>query len=146
MKTIRDIETHNERHGDWQPQIRMFCCQEAGGGAALDYEAPEEFVSEIVPCAGMIDVTRLVKAFEGGCDAICIVGCPPDDCEMVEGSIRATRRAMVVRRLLDEIGIGGDRIEVLQPGASMEALDEAVQSFRNKVWAMGPTSLRLVNA
>lgn len=146
MKTANEIKTYNERYGNWQPQIRMFSCERAGGGAAFDYEAPEEFVSELVPCAGMIDTSRLVKAFEGGVDAVCIVACPPDDCETMEGSLRATRRTMAVRKLLDEIGIGGDRIEVIQPGASAEALDEAVQSFLNRVWAMGPSTLNLVNA
>jgi coenzyme F420-reducing hydrogenase delta subunit len=146
MKTADDIKVQSERYKDWQPRIRLFCCQCAGGGSALDLEAPEGIRVEFVPCTGKVDIPRLAKAFEGGDDGICIIGCPPDGCKMAEGSLRATSRVTFVHKLLDEIGIEGARIEIVLPGSAAEALDEAVRAFHNKVLQLGPSTLGLVNA
>lgn len=144
MKTIENLEVR-ERLNEWQPNIRLFYCQCAGGGAALRMDPPEEFRSEIVPCTGKIDVQRLLKAFEGGADAIFIIGCPPGECKMAEGNLRAGKRALQTRRILEEIGLDGDRIEVLMPEANAESLQGAVDSIKERVKNLGPSALNLVD-
>jgi F420-non-reducing hydrogenase iron-sulfur subunit len=74
-----------------------------------------------VPCTGRLQPEHLLKAFEGGTDMVCIVACQADNCHHVEGSLRAERRVDFVRGLLDEIGLGGDRIAVYHlPGSARE--------------------------
>jgi coenzyme F420-reducing hydrogenase delta subunit len=146
VKIARQVGTRGKGRNGWRPSVRMFYCQCAGGGAALDFEPPEEFSAEMVPCTGKIHTQRLVKAFEGGADGVCIIGCPPGECRMVEGSLRASRRAAFVHKLLDEIGVGGERIEVVLPQSGPEALEEAVRSLLRSIVSLGPSALRLANA
>lgn len=142
MKSERDIE--GQSNGNCRPHIRMFCCQCAGGGAALDYVEPDDVVLDLVPCAGKIDPQRLLKAFEGGADGVVIVGCPPGECRMAEGNLRANRRSGYVRGLLDEIGVGGHRVEIVLPEADAQAMCEAIEDSLKKIRSLGPSALNLV--
>lgn len=53
-----------------------------------------------------------MKAFEAGADVVCVLACPEDGCHYLEGSQRLRRRAEYVRTLLDELGLGGERLMV----------------------------------
>ena len=140
MKTERDILRRDG--GNLGSNILMFCCQCAGGGSALDYVEPDDVNFELVPCAGKIDAQRLMKAFEGGADGVVIVGCPPGECGMAEGNHRAHRRTGYVRGLLDEIGIGGDRIEIVMPQADMRAMVDSIDLAVSKIRNLGSTMLK----
>ncbi len=72
----------------------------------------------VIPCAGRLQPEHLLKAFEAGADAVCVVTCAGDECRYLEGSRRAERRADHVRKLLDEIGLGGHRLLVFHLDAA----------------------------
>jgi coenzyme F420-reducing hydrogenase delta subunit len=75
----------------------------------------------LVPCTGRLQPENLLKAFETGADAVCIVACQEDNCHHGEGSRRAQRRVDYVRGLLDDIGLGGDRLMLFHlPGSARE--------------------------
>jgi coenzyme F420-reducing hydrogenase delta subunit len=79
-------------------------------------------VHEIVlPCTGRLQPEHLLKAFEAGADAVCVITCAGDNCHYLEGSQRAERRVQYVRELLDEIGLGGQRLLVFRLAGSGEA-------------------------
>ena len=65
-----------------------------------------------LPCSGRLQPEHLLKAFEAGADAVCVITCAGDNCRYLEGSLRAERRAEHVRLLLNEIGLGGQRLLV----------------------------------
>lgn len=144
MKTEREMSIRRESGGE--PHIRMFCCQYAGGGAAFDYDEPGDVISEIVPCAGKVDPQRLLKMFEGGADGALIVTCPPDECKMAEGNHRANRRAGYIRGILDEIGIGSERVEIVMPEADAESFETAVDDALARLRSLGPSILNKVSA
>jgi coenzyme F420-reducing hydrogenase delta subunit len=73
-----------------------------------------------LPCTGRLQPEHLLKAFEAGADAVCIIACAGDNCHYLEGSRRAERRAEYVRQLLDEIGLGGERLMVFRLAASAQ--------------------------
>ena len=66
----------------------------------------------VLPCTGRLQPEHLLKAFEAGADAVCVITCAQDDCHYLEGSRRAEKRVGYVRELLDEIGLGGQRLLV----------------------------------
>jgi coenzyme F420-reducing hydrogenase delta subunit len=74
-----------------------------------------------LPCTGRLQPEHLLKAFEAGADAVCVITCAGDDCHYLEGSQRAERRAAYVRELLNEIGLGGQRLLVFRLAASGQA-------------------------
>jgi hypothetical protein len=52
----------------------------------------------------------VLKAFESGADLVLTVSCQEDNCQYLEGSQRWARRVDYVREILDEIGLGGQRL------------------------------------
>jgi coenzyme F420-reducing hydrogenase delta subunit len=74
-----------------------------------------------VPCTGRLQPEHVLKAFEVGADVVCVIGCGEDNCHTIEGSKRCTRRVDYVRGLLDQIGIGSDRLwHYRLPGSARE--------------------------
>jgi coenzyme F420-reducing hydrogenase delta subunit len=75
----------------------------------------------LVPCTGRLQPEHLLKAFEDGARVVCVVACAEDNCHHLEGSCRARLRVDYVRRLLDEIGLGGERLMLFHlPGSARE--------------------------
>ncbi len=64
----------------------------------------------VVPCTGRIQPEHLLRAFEAGAEMVCVVACEEDDCHYLEGSCRAARRCEYVGGLLEEIGLGRERL------------------------------------
>jgi len=72
-----------------------------------------------VPCSGKLQPEHLLKAFETGADLVVVLACSDGDCRYLEGRRRIERRLDYVRGLLDEIGLGGERLVLLdRPGDS----------------------------
>ncbi len=60
----------------------------------------------------MTSEVYLLKAFEAGADAVIVLVCPEGSCRYMEGSIQARKRVTRVKRLLDEIGLEGRRLQI----------------------------------
>ena len=93
-------------------------------GLCLDW--PFAVDEMVVPCSGKIQPEHLLKAFEAGADLVCVVGCEQDNCHCLEGSRRAAQRVHYVRELLDEAGLGGERLLMFYlPGTAREDMAAA---------------------
>jgi coenzyme F420-reducing hydrogenase delta subunit len=83
----------------------------------------------LVSCTGRLQPEHVLKAFESGSAAVCMVACQEDDCHYLEGSKRCARRAAFLRSILDQIGLGGERLMLFHlPGTAAE--DMALASGR----------------
>ncbi len=90
-------------------------------------ELMDDVFVEPVPCSGRIDPRYMLKAFEGGARAVCVLACPTGKCRMLEGNLRAARRVFAVRQLLAEAGLGPDAVRIFVPGSVEEdTLDAAI--------------------
>jgi F420-non-reducing hydrogenase iron-sulfur subunit len=74
---------------------------------------------EAVPCSGKLDPRYVLKAFESGATAVCVLACPIGQCKSMEGSARAGRRAELVRELMAEAGLDPNALGLFRP----ESLD-----------------------
>ena len=75
----------------------------------------------LVSCTGRLQPEHVLKAFEAGAEAVCMVACQDDNCHHLEGSKRCARRVAYIRSLLDEIGLGGERLLLFHlPGTAAE--------------------------
>ena len=54
----------------------------------------------------------LLRAFEAGADGVMVVGCLEGDCHFLMGNLRARRRVERVAALLEQAGIGGERVRM----------------------------------
>lgn len=106
----------------------------------LQYPANVRIIE--MPCSGTTDHRVLLKAFEEGADGVFVAGCMEGDCHFLKGNIRARKRVSAVKKLLDEIGIGGERLEMYnlssaQGGRFAEIANEMTARIRE----LGPNPL-----
>ncbi len=76
----------------------------------LDYPVNIKII--LVPCTGKVDVLHLLRAIQKGADGAYVVGCLEGACHYNEGNLRARERVEHVSRLLEEIGLEGDRVRM----------------------------------
>ena len=123
-------------------KIYIFCCTNSIDLEELsDYccEAGQDHLKLVgLPCSGKIDVPYLIKAFETGADGAVIVTCKVQECTYLEGNLRAVKRAEAVDKLLEEIGYGSGRMDVIQLSEGPEQILRQVAAFREKVEALPP--------
>ena len=74
---------------------------------------------------------HFLKAFEAGADLVLVLTCRDGDCRYLEGRRRVQQRVNYVRGLLDEVGLSGERLVVLEsPAASSGKTGTAPQLDR----------------
>jgi F420-non-reducing hydrogenase iron-sulfur subunit len=132
----------------FEPVIIAFCCHycaytaaDMAGSQRLCYPPNVKIIR--VPCSGKVDTLHLLKAFENGADGVYVAGCLDGDCHFKSGNVRATKRVAQVRKLLDEIGIGGERVEMVNLSAGMgERFAETARQITEKIRKLGPNPIR----
>ncbi len=132
---------------EYQPKILALICTyctytaaDMAGSMRLQYP-PNVRVVKLL-CTGKVDVLYLLKAFEAGADAVMVSGCEIGDCHFLEGNLRAKERVAHAKALLDEVGLGGDRLEMFHIGASdAPKWAEAVTMMTRRARDLGPNPL-----
>lgn len=71
-----------------------------------------------VPCTGKVDVLHLLRAFEKGADGAYVVGCMEGDCHFNKGNFRARKRVEQAAKILDSVGVGGERVRMYNLSSS----------------------------
>jgi len=112
---------------DFQPQIVAFYCANGASSAAqvadgMNMALPENVKIIPVPCTGRIEVRHLLKPLEAGADGVYVAGCQEDSCRYVNGIAKATKRVKHVKKILEELDIEPERINVfnLYAGKGLE--------------------------
>ena len=58
------------------------------------------------------------EAFEKGADGVYAVGCMEGDCHYTSGNFRARKRIEQAKKILDTVGVGGERVEMFNMASS----------------------------
>jgi len=96
-----------------------------------------------LPCSGRVDIIHLMKAFEGGADGVLVAGCLEGDCHYQLGNLRARKRVAYVSKLLDQIGIGGERVVMYNLSAGQgPRFAEIAREMTERVKALGPNPIK----
>ena len=96
-----------------------------------------------LPCTGKIDVLYLLKAFQNGADGVYVAGCMEGDCHYLTGNLRARKRVEYAKKILDEIGIGGERLEMYNMSAAQgPRFVEVANEMNEKIKNLGPSPLK----
>lgn len=99
------------------PKIYLFHCATKYDHRELMRSFPKHLNDTKVismPCSGKLDILYLTKAFDTGADGAAIMICKEGECRYMEGNFRAKKRAQAVDELLQEAGLRGGRIKVIQ--------------------------------
>jgi len=85
----------------------------------------------------------LMKAFENGADGVCVVGCEEGDCHYLTGNLKAKKRVEYVKKLLDECGIGSERVVMYNLSAAQgQRFAEIANEMGEKIKKLGPNPAR----
>jgi coenzyme F420-reducing hydrogenase delta subunit len=81
-------------------------------------------------CSSITREVFLLRAFEAGADAVAVIVCPLGACRYGEGNIRARKRVERMKKLLDEIGLDGRRLNIFNIAHGDE---DAVKAIVKKI-------------
>jgi len=123
----------------------FYCINTFGNGAPMPITGGDDCELRLVKlaCSSMVKDVFLLRAFEAGADAVIVLVCPEGQCRYVEGNLRAYKRVMWVKKLLDEIGIDGNRLSLVNiSSADKEAAAQVVEKVRSDLIERGPSPAR----
>jgi coenzyme F420-reducing hydrogenase delta subunit len=82
-----------------------------------------------------------MKAFEEGADGAFVAGCLEGQCHYLEGNLRAKKRVAYVKRLLGEVGIEPERIDMFNLSSAMGGrFAEIVEEMTKRIKELGPAN------
>jgi len=79
---------------------------------------PPDIKIIMMPCTGRVDIIHLLKAFEGGADAVFVAGCLEGECHYLMGNIRAKKRVNKVKKDFAFLGMEPERVEMFNLSSS----------------------------
>ena len=132
----------------FEPEITAFYCVYCGymaadtaGALHIQYPANVKFIR--LPCTGKTDIRYILEAFEQGADGVYQVACPIGNCHHVRGNERGLARVKRAKKILDEIGLGGERLEMFfMSGSQGQSFAMAAQTMTERVRKLGPNPLK----
>ena len=131
-----------------ESKIVAFCCNfcafaaaDLAGAMRLQYSPNVRIIR--LPCTGKVDAIHLMKAFEDGADAVFVAGCLEGQCHYLEGNLRAKKRVAYVKKLLAEVEIEPERLEMFNLSSAMGGrFAEIVEEMTERITKLGPTYIR----
>ena len=97
-----------------------------------------------VPCTGKVDILHVLRAFEKGADGVYAVGCMEGDCHFNSGNFRARKRIEQAGKLLEAVGVGGERVAMYNLSSSeAPRFVEIAVEMETKIREMGPNPIKL---
>ena len=135
---------------DFKPLVVAFCCNwcsyagaDLAGTSRIQYPPNVRIIR--VMCSGRVDPQFILRAFEKGADGVLVAGCHPGDCHYLKGNLYARRRVILLKRLLETIGIEPERLRLEWISASEGGkLAEVIHSFVRELERLGPNPLKEV--
>ncbi len=133
----------------FEPQIIGFCCKycayaaaDLAGSMRLSYPSSIKIVQ--VPCTGRIDVIHILRALEEGADGVMVAGCLEGECHFLTGNLKAKKRLMSVKKILEQIGIEPERVAMFNLSSAMgQRFAEIATEMSEKIVELGPSKVRL---
>jgi F420-non-reducing hydrogenase iron-sulfur subunit len=135
----------------FEPTIVAFCCHfcaytaaDLAGTMRLQYPPNIRIVG--LPCTGKVDVRFLLEAFEKGADGVYVAGCLEGDCHYLKGNFRAKKKVALAKRILEDAGIGGERLEMFNMSAAMgPRFAEVAREMTERIRKLGPSPIKRTN-
>ena len=131
-------DAHPER-----PVVLAYACRWCSYAAAdfagvmrLEYPANVRIV--LVPCSGRVDFSHIYQGFSSGADGVVVAGCLKEQCHYVDGNILAERRIEAIRKAMEVLGIGGERLEMFFCSAGMPRdFAQYMRDFTGRIQGLG---------
>lgn len=133
---------------EFEPKIIGFLCNwcsytgaDLAGVSRLQY--PPNFIPIRVMCTGAVDPIYIIKALLEGADAVLVAGCHPGDCHYLSGNYKARRRIVILKKLMEDIGLEDRRVRLEWISASEgQKFADTVNEMVKETKEMGPNPFK----
>lgn len=100
-----------------------------------------------VPCTGRVDIIHLLNAIEDGADGVYVAGCLEGECHYRTGNLRTRKRVEYVKRVLKDIGIEEERVEMFNlSSAQGQRFAEIANEMVERIKGLGPSPVKCARA
>ena len=133
---------------EFNPEITVFSCiycayMAADTAGSLRQEYPANIKIIRLPCTGKTDTRYILEAFEKGADGVYIVACSLGNCHHERGNERGKARVERTKKILENIGIEPERLEMFFLSGSMGAtFANIAQQMTDRIRELGPNPLK----
>jgi coenzyme F420-reducing hydrogenase delta subunit len=134
---------------DFEPEILvLYCgrCIKTGYHLSEGTMQGSGFKAKFImlPCGSKIEVYHLMKIIEQGTDGVVVVVCPEEQCQFLTGSDRAARRVGHTNKLLSEVGMSENRVEVVhRQEVSINEFLSLAEEEANAVRPLGQNPMKI---
>ena len=111
----------------------------------IDYPSNVKLIQ--VPCTGRVDIIHILKAVEDGADGVYVAGCLEGECHFLTGNLKARKRVQYVKKVLKELGIEPERVEMYNLSAGEgPRFAEIAREMVDRIRALGPSPIAVNEA
>jgi NADPH-dependent glutamate synthase beta subunit-like oxidoreductase/coenzyme F420-reducing hydrogenase delta subunit len=136
-KVIVEVKNLLRKGGKKGFQVLGFFC------TYNSYASLDSLFGVKIPCLGKLSIYQILKPFHLGADVVFLVGCGDDNCHFLRGNSRALHRIDYVKKVLDDLGIGGERLEIWNIDDPYgQAFNEMYRKMEEKLKKLGPSPLK----
>ena len=133
---------------EFVPKILLFCCNwcsyagaDLAGVSRLKIQPHFRIVRTL--CSARVDPEFILHSFKQGADGVMVAGCHPGDCHYIGGNYRTRRRMALLKVMLKQFGLNGDRFALEWVSAAEgEKFASVVNGFVSRVIELGPSPYR----
>jgi F420-non-reducing hydrogenase iron-sulfur subunit len=129
---------------EFEPNIVAFLCNwcsyagaDLAGTSRIEYPPNVKIIR--VMCSGRINPMFVVNALQQGADGVLIGGCHPGDCHYIQGNYFARRRMIILKKLLEYLGINEQRVRMTWVSAAEgKKFADVVKEVTEDIRKLGP--------
>lgn len=133
--------------GNNEPKIVAFCCNwcsyagaDAAGTSRLQMKPYFRIIRAM--CSSRIDPELILDTLKKGAWGVLVAGCHPGDCHYVTGNYRTQKRILLLKNLMEELGINPQRVRLEWISANEGGkFQQVVNQFIDEMAALGPLKL-----
>jgi len=135
---------------NFEPNIIGFVCNwctyagaDLAGSSRYSYPPNVKLIR--LMCSGRVDPAFILETFARGADGVFVGGCHiPTDCHYQQGNFKALKRVTLLKKLISEMGIEPERLEIFWISASEgKKFSEVMTSFTERIRELGPNPIRV---
>jgi len=131
----------------FEPKIVGFLCNwcsyagaDLAGTSRIQYPPNIRIIK--VMCSGSVDSVYVMRAFLEGADGVFIGGCHPGDCHYLDGNYKARRRAVLLKSILETLGLEKERIWIRWVSASEgQKFADTMKEMTEEIKKLGPNPI-----
>lgn len=129
---------------EFEPNIVAFLCNWCSyAGADLTGTTRTHYPPNVkvirVMCTGRVNPLFIAQALRQGADGVLISGCHPGECHYLKGNYLARRRFLLMKNLLEFIGINPERIRMSWVSASEgKKFADVITEVTQEIKKIGP--------